>query len=248
MNIVAIIPARYGSTRFRGKPLAAIHGKPMIQWVYENVVQCGCIDRVIVATDNEDIAAAVKDFRGEFCMTSSTHATGTDRIAEVAGTLDARLIVNVQGDEPLLPPEAIRLAVTPLMEDESIPMGTLKTKLHTESDIADPHIVKVVTDSSGFALYFSRAPIPCVQSEYITVDFFKHIGLYVYRKDFLCTFAGLAQSPLEKAERLEQLRVLENGYPIKVVETDSDPVGVDVPDDIARVERLLQKQIQGDGS
>jgi 3-deoxy-manno-octulosonate cytidylyltransferase (CMP-KDO synthetase) len=242
MKVVAVIPARYDSTRFRGKPLAVICGKPMIQWVYENAVKCNMIDRVIVATDNPGIVNVVKGFGGEVCITASTHETGTDRIAEVSKDVDAQIIINVQGDEPLLSSEAIEEAVVPLLNDKTIPMGTLKTRIREKEDISNPDIVKVVTDFRDFALYFSRSPIPFVRSGGSDTVFFRHIGLYVYRKDFLLKFTGLPKSPLEKAESLEQLRALEHGYHIKVKETDYYPVGVDVPGDIPRVEKLMEGQ------
>lgn len=242
MKIVAVIPARYGSTRFRGKPLALISGKPMIQWVYENTVSCSMISRVIVATDERNIAKVVESFGGEVCMTSSAHTTGTDRVAEAAKDLDAQIIINIQGDEPLLPSEGIEETVAPLLNDKTIPMGTLKTKILNREDIYNPNIVKIITDHRGFALYFSRSPIPYEKLANLGTIFFRHIGLYVYRRDFLLRFARLPQSALEKAEGLEQLRALEHGYSIKVVETDYHPVGVDVPDDISRVEKLMQEQ------
>jgi len=239
MKVVAVIPARYGSTRFAGKPLAMICGKPMIQRVYENASSCGLIDAAVIATDDERIAEAAAQFGAEVRITASTHATGTDRIAEAVKNIDAALIVNVQGDEPLLPQEAIQQAVLPLMEDSTIPMGTLKTKITDPADFTNSNVVKVVTDCSGFALYFSRSPIPYGRAEKAGAAVFRHIGLYVYKKEFLLTFAELPQTPLEKAESLEQLRALEYGYRIKVAETNYQPVGVDVPDDICRVEKLL---------
>lgn len=242
MNVVAVIPARYDSTRFRGKPLAMICGKPMIQRVYENVVTANMIDRVIVATDNKEVAEAVEGFGGEVCMTSSAHATGTDRVAEAAKDIDAQLIINVQGDEPLLPPDAIEQAAYPLLKDRTIPMGTLKTVIRETEDSSNINIVKVVTDCRDFALYFSRSLIPFEKSKDTDTVFFRHIGLYVYRKDFLLKFSRLSQLPLEKAESLEQLRALEHGYSIKVSETDYHPVGVDVPGDIALVEKLIEGQ------
>ncbi len=241
MKVVAMIPARHESTRFPGKPLVLIHGKPMIQWVYENTLNCNFIDRVIVATDNSDIACAVEGFGGEACRTSSTHETGTDRIAEIAKDIDAQIIINVQCDEPLLPPNAMEEAAAPLLNDSTICMGTLKTKIKNQDDLSNPNIVKVVTDFQDFALYFSRFPVPFVKSKAVAVDLFKHIGLYVYKKDFLMKFAGFPRSALEKAESLEQLRALENGYSIKVIETDYDPVGVDVPGDISLVEQKIKR-------
>ncbi|MEI6125985.1 MAG: 3-deoxy-manno-octulosonate cytidylyltransferase [Pseudomonadota bacterium] len=239
MKAVAVIPARYGSTRFEGKPLAMLSGKPMVQWVYENAASCALIDQVIVATDDHRIARAVQEFGGTVRLTASTHETGTDRVAEAARDIDAEIIVNIQGDEPLLPREAIRQAVEPLLDAMTISMGTLKTKIRDFEDITNINVVKVVTDARGFALYFSRSAIPYAKAEDTPSDIFRHIGLYAYRKDFLMKFTELPQSSLEKAESLEQLRALEYGYAIKVVETQYYPVGVDVPEDVARVERLL---------
>lgn len=239
MEAIAVIPARYAARRFPGKPLALILGKPMIQWVYENAAKCKIVDRVIVATDNSDIADTVKGFGGEVCMTAATHKTGTDRVAEVAKSIEAQVVINVQGDEPLLPSEAIEQAAVALLNEKDVCIGTLKTKIRNKKDISDPNIVKVVTDSRGFALYFSRSPIPFVRSERSDFDFFRHIGLYVYNRDFLLKYTALQQSDLEKAENLEQLRALSYGFKIKVTETDYYPLGVDVPEDIHRVEKLL---------
>jgi len=239
MRIVAIIPARYWSTRFRGKPLALIGGKPMIQWVYEKASACRIIQRTIVATDEPDIARAVERFGGEAAITAATHQTGTDRVAEVARQLDADVIVNLQGDEPLVPPEAVEAAIGCLLQDERVGLSTLKTRLRDASEISDPNIVKVVTDQSGMALYFSRSPIPWAPAGSACGLYYRHIGLYVYRRAALLHLAGLPPSFLEQTERLEQLRVLENGYPIRVAETDYYPIGVDVPGDIDKIERFL---------
>jgi len=239
MRIVAIIPARYWSTRFRGKPLALIRGKPMIQWVYEKARACRVIDRTIVATDEPDIAQVVERFGGEAALTAATHATGTERVAAVARQLDADVVVNLQGDEPLVPPEAIEAAVSCLLQDERVGLSTLKTRLRDDSEINDPNIVKVVTDRAGLALYFSRSPIPWAPAGSACGLLYRHIGLYVYQRNFLLQLAGMPPSPLEQAESLEQLRALENGYPIKVAETDYYPIGVDVPGDIDKIERFL---------
>ena len=239
MKCAAIIPARFGSTRFPGKPLALIKGKPMIQWVYENTAACGLVGKTVVATDSEEIRNAVCGFGGEAVMTSPDHETGTDRIAEAAENIDAELIINVQGDEPVLPAAAIEEAVLPLVNDSTIPMGTLKTKILKKEEISDTNIVKVITDINDFALYFSRSVVPFDRDVNNEVDFYRHIGLYVYRKDFLFKVSKMEQTLLEKAEKLEQLRVLENGYSIMVKETDYYPVGVDVPDDIFKVEKLM---------
>lgn len=242
MKIVAVIPARYASTRFPGKPLASICGKPMIQRVYENARTCALLDRVVIATDSAEIARAVQAFGGEVCLTSARHETGTDRIAEAAQSIEADLIVNVQGDEPLLLPHTIDLAVRPLLADGRIPMGTLKARIKSVGDMSNPNIVKVVTDASGRALYFSRSAIPFFRNRVEGAAMYRHIGLYVYRRDFLLLLTGLPQSGLEKAESLEQLRALENGFAIHVVETDYEPIGVDMPEDIATVEKILHQQ------
>jgi 3-deoxy-manno-octulosonate cytidylyltransferase (CMP-KDO synthetase) len=245
MQVVAVIPARYASTRFPGKPLVPILGKPMIQWVYERTCQARLVDRVIVATDDQRIADAVAGFSGECCMTSADHPTGTDRLAEVAGKLDAELIVNVQGDEPLIDPEMIDQAIRPLLEDATIDMGTLAAPILHEEEFHNPNVVKVVCDRNGFALYFSRSPIPCERdrtalTSVAALTAWKHIGLYVYRRKFLLRFAGLPETRLEQLEKLEQLRALEHGVPIKVVETAGTSIGVDTPEDLARIETRLQ--------
>jgi len=242
MKIAAIIPARYESTRFRGKPLAPICGRPMIQWVYEAARQCDFIDQVFVATDNDEIRSAAEAFGARVCMTAATHATGTDRVAEAAEALDTRLVVNLQGDEPLITPEAIRQAVTPLLEDRSLVLSTLKTRITDGSDLGSPHVVKVVTDAKDFALYFSRAPIPFMSNQQRAAAAYRHIGLYVFRKEFLRTFTLLARTMLEQSENLEQLRALEHGYRIKVPTTSYQPIGVDTPDDLVRVENILKNK------
>ena len=242
MSVLAIIPARYASTRFPGKPLAAIAGKPMIQHVYERTLKADSVSRVIVATDDERIRAAVVDFGGEVVMTRADHPSGTDRLAEVAAGLDADLIVNVQGDEPLIDPLMIDQAVKPLLADPTIEMGTLKSLIKDEEDYLNPNIVKVVTDRDGFALYFSRSPMPYLrEADFASVPLFKHVGLYVYRRDFLLKYPHLSETDLEKAEKLEQLRALEHGYRIYVATTDCESIGVDVPADLEKVVGQLAK-------
>lgn len=246
MRVTAIIPARYASTRFPGKPLADILGKPMIQWVYERTAKSASIDRVIVATDDERIARAVRKFGGDVEMTREDHPTGTDRLAEVAGRIDTDLVVNVQGDEPLVDPRMLDVAVAPLREDPSISMGTLKTPITSVEDFLSPNVVKVVTDRQGFALYFSRAPIPHPRDIGNLPDFlcrtetFKHIGLYVYRREFLLAYPGLPVTPLEELEKLEQLRALEHGHRIRVVSTALVSQGVDTPEDLERVKTVVE--------
>lgn len=251
MKITAIIPARYGSTRFEGKALADIMGKPMIQHVYERVVRTPYVSDVVVATDDERIVAAVKGFGGRVEMTSTDHETGTDRLAEVARRLDSDIIVNVQGDEPLIEPEMIKEAIEPLVSDPAVVMSTLKSRIKTLHDFLSPNVVKVVTDWEGYALYFSRSPLPNFRDKWndLKDDAFssgrllcyKHVGLYVYRRDFLLQFAQMSPTYLELAEKLEQLRVLENGYRIKVVETSHESIGVDTPGDLEAVLTRLKK-------
>ncbi len=239
MNVAAVIPARYASSRFPGKPLALIKNISMIQRVYENVLSASLVDRVIVATDNQEISEHVNSFGADVFMTDTCHQTGTDRVAEVAKRLDFNIIVNVQGDEPLMPAEAIDCAVKPVLDDPGIDMATLMTRIHGKEDLLNPNIVKVVVDINGFALYFSRHPIP-YSSDYGNCSVFRHVGLYVFKKDFLLKFSSIDRTPLEITESLEQLRALENGFKIKVVETAYSPSGVDVPDDIKKVEMLIK--------
>ena len=252
-KISAVIPARYGSTRFEGKPLADILGKPMIQYVYEGVCQSKLIDEVIVATDDERISEVVKSFGGKAVMTSPTHFTGTDRVAEVAKKLKSEIIVNVQGDEPLIKGDIIDNAIRPLLTDDTLQLSTLMTRIEEVRDWLNPHIVKVVADQKNFALYFSRSPIPFPRDLQIgrlesnpfgtnrplPKRVFKHIGVYVFRRKFLLQFSKMKPTPLEKLEKLEQLRALENGHRIKVTPVDYEPLCVDTPEDIQKVEAFL---------
>ncbi|MCS6861309.1 MAG: 3-deoxy-manno-octulosonate cytidylyltransferase [Abditibacteriales bacterium] len=233
--VVGVIPARYASSRFPGKALADIAGKPMIQWVYERASQAECLQRLLVATDDERIAEAVRRFGGEVVMTSPEHPSGTDRLAEAVRDMPCDIVVNVQGDEPLIDPRAIEQAVQPLLNDAALQMSTLATPITAEEVWHDPNVVKVVTDVNGFALYFSRASIPYHRSGMPPLNALHHVGLYVYRKDFLLRFAALAPTPLEELERLEQLRVLESGGKIKVVVTDYTAIGVDTLEDLEKV-------------
>jgi 3-deoxy-manno-octulosonate cytidylyltransferase (CMP-KDO synthetase) len=249
MKISAVIPARYGSARFEGKALADILGKPMIQYVYEGVRQSKLIDEVIVATDDQRIVEAVEFFGGKAVMTSVAHSTGTDRVAEVSRRLKSDIVVNVQGDEPLMKGNIIDRAIKPLLSDDTLPMCTLMTRIEEVRDWLNPHIVKVVVDQKNFALYFSRSPIPFPRELNIgrleTNPFgtnrplpkrvFKHIGVYVFRRKFLLHFSKMKPTPLEKLEKLEQLRVLENGYRIKVNPVHYEPLSVDTPEDLQRV-------------
>ncbi|MGD9276205.1 MAG: 3-deoxy-manno-octulosonate cytidylyltransferase [Candidatus Pacearchaeota archaeon] len=238
MNIVGIIPGRYSSTRFSGKVLEEINGKPMIWHVYNQAKKSKLLTRVIIATDEKKVFDIAKKLGMEIIMTSKKHKTGTDRISEVAKKIDAEIIVNIQGDEPLINPKDIDLAVKPMIKDSRIAMSTLKIELKNKGDIKDKNNVKVVTDKEGFALYFSRSEIPFKRNEGKT---YKHIGLYSYRKDFLLKFSKMGQTTLEKAESLEQLRALENGFKIKVVETKNESIGVDIPEDLERVREIMKR-------
>lgn len=248
MSAVIVIPARYDSTRFPGKPLAPLRGKPLIQHVYENSRGASFVDDVIVATDSETIFERVLSFGGKAVMTSRDHASGTDRIAEVAASLRCDTIVNVQADEPLIGPEMIEDAIS-LLADERADIGTLVKAIQEPEEVMDPNTVKAVFGRDGFALYFSRAPIPYHRDEWKDLSafsvqrfpftVFKHIGIYAYRRDVLLTLAGMKTSRNEEIERLEQLRALENGFRIKVKETLSETIGVDTPQDLERVERWL---------
>jgi 3-deoxy-manno-octulosonate cytidylyltransferase (CMP-KDO synthetase) len=241
MKVAAFIPARFGSTRLDGKPLADIGGKPMIQWVYERALASRLVDDVVVATDDERILDAVKAFGGAVVMTSSEHVSGTDRVAEAAAATSAGIIVNIQGDEPLIEPEMIDAAVGPMIEDPALSVCTLMTRITDESEYRDPNVVKVVVDAEGFALYFSRSPIPFSKAPFKEAvgALFKHVGLYVYSREFLKKFTAMKPAPLEEAEGLEQLRVLHNGIRIKVVETPFNPVSVDTPEDLEMVRRMV---------
>jgi 3-deoxy-manno-octulosonate cytidylyltransferase (CMP-KDO synthetase) len=242
MKILAVIPARYASTRLPSKPLVSIAGKPMIERVWERARRASRISEVIVATDDERIVKAVKSFGGEAVLTRADHRSGTERVAEVAvGHADAEIVVNIQGDMPLIEPAAIDVAIEAVRSEEDARVGTLAVPITNPAEIMDPNIVKVVLDFDGNALYFSRAPIPWVRDRGDTIHakHLKHIGLYVFRREALLEFATFPQGDLERIEQLEQLRWLENGYRIRVEETEYKTVEVDTPEDVKRVEQLL---------
>lgn len=254
MNITAIIPARYASSRLPGKPLLEIAGRPMILHVVERARMVEAITRVIVATDDERIFQVVTAAGAEARMTSTAHQTGTDRLAEVAAQLDAEIIVNVQGDEPFIEPATIAAALQPLLDDASIVMATTCEPILSAADLVNPNVVKVVRDEAGFALYFSRQPIPFPRAAVLAHGslpaaleaqpellqrFAKHTGLYVYRRAFLLRFAQLAPTPLEQTEALEQLRALEHGHRIKVVSTTHRSIGIDTLEDLATARTLV---------
>jgi len=232
LNIVGIIPARYASTRFPGKALAIINGKPMIQHVYENALKSKLLDKVIVATDDKRIYNTVIDFGGNAEMTLSKHKSGTDRIGEIAKWLKCGIIVNIQGDEPFIDPGNIDIAIKPLLTDNKINVSTLCYRIKDKNEINNPNAVKVVFDKNNYALYFSRYPIPYNRESLRKISYYKHIGLYVYRREYLLKLIKLKQSKAEIAEQLEQLRILENGEKIKVIETKIDSVSIDTEEDL----------------
>jgi 3-deoxy-manno-octulosonate cytidylyltransferase (CMP-KDO synthetase) len=258
VKITAIIPARYSSTRLPGKPLIDIKGKPLIQYVYERV-KASSVQQVIVATDDERIVETVRRFGGEVVLTSPNHRSGSERVAEVAAGVEADIVVNAQGDEPLIQPEDIDRAIIPFTQDPSIVVTTLITRLENSADFYNPHVVKVVVGHDGYALYFSRSPIPYprnllekTNNESLTgFEFIKqlekkelqaywqHIGLYAFRKNFLLKLRTLPPSTLEEQERLEQLRILENGYKIKTVMCSAPSLGIDTPEDVERFKSLI---------
>lgn len=247
MKIVAIIPSRYGSTRFDGKPLALIAGKPMIRLVYERAIQAERISDVFVATDDQRIYDAVLAFGGKAVMTSAENRSGTDRVAEAAEKIGLDrddIVVNVQGDQPLLNPVCIDELVEPFFTDPDLGVSTLAFKIINKDEITNPKDVKVAFDSAGFALYFSRSPIPCGRDSSKDFDTYKHLGFYAYTRRFLEIFRNLPEGRLEMIEKLEQLRALEYGHKIKVVITGYDSPEVDLPGDIAKVEKELEIRSQ----
>ncbi|HWL51971.1 MAG TPA: 3-deoxy-manno-octulosonate cytidylyltransferase [Chthoniobacteraceae bacterium] len=245
--VVAILPARWGSTRFPGKPLCPIAGRPLIRHVWERARQAQRIDRVIIATDDERIAKAAQEFGAEVAMTDSTHQSGTDRIAEVAASLpQATHLLNVQGDEPLVEPALLDRLAEALIASPELGMITAANPFYDHETLVNPNVVKVVLDAGGHALYFSRSAIPHQRGgEVIGTPLLRHHGLYGYSAPFLRQFVGWQPSPLELAEQLEQLRALENGARIRVIVTECRSIGVDTPEDVARVEALLENQDAG---
>ncbi len=256
MKVVGIIPARYGAVRLPGKPLADIAGKSMIEHVYQRASQADCLDELLVATDDERIFQAVDSFGGQAVMTSADHKSGTDRIAEVAADIACDVVVNIQGDEPLIEPAAIDALVEPFGTLPDLQMSTLATRLDDYNTHLKPSVVKVVIDREGFALYFSRAPIP-----YFRLDTaeewpdnkarqhpqsglwpLRHLGLYAYTRETLLWLSSLPQTPLEITERLEQLRALENGCRIKVVEVEYRGISVDTREDLETVRKMMEKE------
>ena len=244
-KIIAIIPARYQSSRFPGKPLALICGKPMIQWVYERTKRVEEIQDVFVATDDDKIRECVESFGGKSLMTLSTHESGTDRIAECVDLLklsEADIVLNIQGDEPLIKEDMILDLISTMKQN--VDMGTLKEHIISNDDIENTNIVKVVTDINGNAMYFSRYPIPYNRGNIEEVNYYRHVGVYAYKAKFLREYIKLPKSQYETIECLEQLRALENGYIINVKETTCSSIGVDVPEQIQQVEKLILQDKQ----
>lgn len=240
MKFLGVIPARYASTRLKGKPLADIGGHSMIEWVYKRTLLSD-LDMVVVATDDQLVYDKVKSFGGEVVMTSEKHPNGTSRIAEVAEIYgDFDVIINVQGDEPLIEKEMINALITPFLEEPDLSMATLKHRIDTIEEVENPNNVKVVTTKDNYAIYFSRSPIPYPR-ELDIKNYFKHVGIYGYRRDFVIKYSQMAPTPLEVSESLEQLRVLENGYKIKVLETPYKIVGVDTNEDLERVRKIVKE-------
>lgn len=244
-SVVAIIPARMASERFPGKVIAPLAGKPLVWHVFDRTRRASLVNEVLVAVDDPRIANALEPLGVKCVMTRSDHQSGTDRIAEVAAGLNADIIVNVQGDEAMIEPAAIDAAIQPLLDDPALPMATVCHAIREPAKVQNPNVVKVVVDGRGRALYFSRAPIPYDRNAsggLGRADIYRqHIGLYAMRRDFLLTFAALEPTPLERLEKLEQLRALEHGYEIVVVETEFESIGVDTPEQLAAVERVLSE-------
>ena len=241
MKVLCVIPARYSSTRLPGKPLAMIAGKPMIQHVYERACRALLPQEVVVATDSKIVADAVKGFGGKVMMTSPDHPSGTDRLAEVALSYpDIDVIVNVQGDEPMIPPEVIDKLAQAFEDDKDLNMTTLKT-LMSEEEYNNPNAVKVVTDQNGYALYFSRSLLPYPRNKTADFKVYKHVGIYAYRRSFLLSYAAYEPTPLEQIEGLEQLRVLENGQRIKVLESKFQGIGIDTQEDLDAINALFTR-------
>jgi 3-deoxy-manno-octulosonate cytidylyltransferase (CMP-KDO synthetase) len=250
-KVAGLIPARYESTRLPGKVLTPIGGKPMIQRVYERSAEARVLEAVLVATDDERIVDAVQAFGGRSVLTSADHTSGTDRLAEVVqrpdtGVADAEIVVNIQGDQPFIDPVMIEEAVRPVLEDPELPMATLAIPISEPGKLQDPSVVKVVVDQRGFALYFSRSLIPYPRKD-VPHPVYEHVGLYVYRREFLIRYSRLEPTLLERVESLEQLRALENGHRIRVVATqcgDREFAGfsVDTEDELARAESMLQER------
>jgi 3-deoxy-manno-octulosonate cytidylyltransferase (CMP-KDO synthetase) len=248
MRVIGVIPARYSSQRLPAKPLVDLLGKTMVQRVYEQAIKAERLDQVVVATDDDRIAKVVRSFGGHVVLTSPDIKSGSDRVAAVAQQIQGDIYLNIQGDEPLIAPEMIDQAACVLLEDPLANVGTLAKKIESSADLINPSVVKVILDKNSYALYFSRSAIPHVRDEIDPArwlgraSFLKHIGLYVFRKDFLIRFSAMSESSLEQSEKLEQLRILENGYRIKVGLTQHDSIPVDTHADVDRILEIMRAQ------
>ncbi|MGL4945571.1 MAG: 3-deoxy-manno-octulosonate cytidylyltransferase [Fusobacteriaceae bacterium] len=241
MKFLGVIPARYASTRLEAKPLKDIEGHTMIEWVYKRALKSK-LDRVVVATDDVRIYDEVIKFGGDAVLTSEAHTNGTSRIAEVCEKIGGyEVIINIQGDEPLIEPDMINSLIDAFIKESELVMGTLKHRINTMEEIENPNVVKVVTDRKDYAIYFSRSIIPYPR-ELNMGNYFKHVGIYGYKSEFVKAYAEMESTPLEKSESLEQLRVLENGYRIKVIETPHAIVGVDTQEDLERVRKIIREK------
>lgn len=240
MKIIGVIPARYKSSRFPGKPLVSICGKPMIYWVYKQAEKVKEFDKIYIATDDERIKTACEEHNMNVIMTSDKHATGSDRVAEVASKVDGDLFVNVQGDEPVINPEMIRQVISIFLEDDSVYFGSLKKEITDLDEIRATSTVKVVTDDKGDAMYFSRSVIPSNLKDGKLARVFRHVGIYAYKKEFLLEFSKMPQSELELGEGIEPLRAMQRGYKMRLKETSYTSIGVDLPEHVAKVERVLR--------
>jgi 3-deoxy-manno-octulosonate cytidylyltransferase (CMP-KDO synthetase) len=241
IEVIGVIPARYQSTRLPFKLTREILGKPLIQWVWESARQARLVDRLLIACDDEKIKSIAERFGAEAVMTSSQHNSGTDRIGEAVRDIDARIIVNIQADEPLLHHSIIDGLAQTILSDPKVQIATVRKKIEDKEEINNPNVVKVVCDKDNFAIYFSRHSIPYYRDSTEKL-YYKHLGIYAYTKDFLYMFKNLPHSYLEHAEKLEQLRPLEAGYKIKVIETGFDSVGVDTEEDLVKVENILKQK------
>ena len=246
MKVLGVIPARYKSSRFEGKVIADLAGQPMIQHVWERAKKSQRLDDVLIACDDDRVARKAKAFGAKVAMTSPDHPSGSDRIAQVVSSLNVEIVVNIQGDEPLLESTVIDQLVDALQDSKDCPVATVIRMIEDKRELDNPNIVKVVVDSQGVALYFSRAVIPFDRdgNQEERIEHYKHLGLYAYRKDFLLKFTQMPPSRLEMAEKLEQLRILEAGYKIKTIVTKFDTIGVDTPEDLKRVEKLLLSKVK----
>ncbi len=245
-NVVGVIPARYASTRLPYKLLRKICGKTLLQWTWENASSSHMLDRLIIACDHPDVEKTAKAFGAEVLSTAVEHSSGTDRLAEAVNNIDTKIVINIQADEPLVHPLIIDSLAQEMLSNPELVMATVKKKITDENEINNPNVVKVICDKSDFAIYFSRFPLPYFRDDDEKVGdekiYYKHLGIYAYTKDFLYTFKNSPKSYLEKAEKLEQLRALESGHKIKVIETKFESCGVDTEEDFQKVKRILSKK------